>query len=319
MLRKWLHHKTADTLAWLCGIYLVRPFAYPWSRLWGWFEARTFRRFRHCKAVETIVFNGEICPEIAGSLARSSRKASPKTCVVLVHGFTLTRAQMGRPARRFLKEGVDCVMIDLPHHGETHGVCTFGVNEAKETALIVELLKQKYGYERVFLFGMSMGAATVLQSLRYEPEVDAVISLASFATMPSVIEDYTNLVTGSPRPRLAKSILEYVRELADYDPAESAPLEVLRHLRQPEPPILFIHGQADSNIPPRHSRELHDAYSGPKELLWVPRAGHYTLLSPRHRHKWSGPMIRFLRRRHLLPHRVAKPRHGRMVQTPAPR
>ena len=39
-------------------------------------------------------------------------------------------------------------------------------------------------------------------------------------------------------------------------------------------PVLLIHGAADTDTPPDHSRRVHDALEGPKHLLLVEGAGH---------------------------------------------
>ena len=39
-------------------------------------------------------------------------------------------------------------------------------------------------------------------------------------------------------------------------------------------PVLLIHGEADRDTRPEHSRRIFAALGGPKELLLVPSAGH---------------------------------------------
>jgi hypothetical protein len=49
-------------------------------------------------------------------------------------------------------------------------------------------------------------------------------------------------------------------------------------VRASHTPVLLIHGSADDNIPPRHSRELHAANPAATELWVVPSAGHVASL-----------------------------------------
>jgi dipeptidyl aminopeptidase/acylaminoacyl peptidase len=49
-------------------------------------------------------------------------------------------------------------------------------------------------------------------------------------------------------------------------------------LRASPTPVLLIHGALDTNIPPRHSRELHAAAPAHTELWEVPGAGHVASL-----------------------------------------
>ena len=39
-------------------------------------------------------------------------------------------------------------------------------------------------------------------------------------------------------------------------------------------PVLVIHGEADTDTPPSHSRKVFDALTGPKRLILVPGARH---------------------------------------------
>ncbi|WP_299488273.1 alpha/beta hydrolase [Acaryochloris sp. IP29b_bin.137] len=48
----------------------------------------------------------------------------------------------------------------------------------------------------------------------------------------------------------------------------------LQRLPQIHVPILVIHGEADSVIPIAQGRQLYAAASAPKQMLWVPSAGH---------------------------------------------
>ena len=45
-------------------------------------------------------------------------------------------------------------------------------------------------------------------------------------------------------------------------------------------PVLLIHGDADSDTPPDHSRRVFAALHGPKHLVLVPGAGHNGSLRP---------------------------------------
>lgn len=48
----------------------------------------------------------------------------------------------------------------------------------------------------------------------------------------------------------------------------------LHKLQNVHCPVLVMHGEADQTIPVQHGHRLYDAFSGPKQALWVAGAGH---------------------------------------------
>ena len=48
----------------------------------------------------------------------------------------------------------------------------------------------------------------------------------------------------------------------------------IESLKENQIPILFIHGEDDDFITPRHSREMYERTAGAKDLKLIPGAGH---------------------------------------------
>src|SRR5262249_35048222 len=77
----------------------------------------------------------------------------------------------------------------------------------------------------------------------------------------------------------------YARLRYAVDLWNASPAAALAHSQTP---VLLIHGAADDNIPPRHSRALHAINRAQTELWEVPGAGHVASLSaqpPAYRHR----------------------------------
>lgn len=73
------------------------------------------------------------------------------------------------------------------------------------------------------------------------------------------------------RPSLLPTRRQY------YDECATGQLDIPGSVSAPSgplPPLLIIHGDADTNVPVEHGVQLHDVASGPKRLVIIPKANH---------------------------------------------
>lgn len=123
-----------------------------------------------------------------------------------------------------------------------------------------------------------MGAAILLQSLPREPRFRALVADCPFATFQEIA--YERLAQQGAIGRIASwpaVPLGFIWVRAHYGVNlwRASPLDALRNAATP---VLLIHGTADTNIVPRHSRELHAINRAHTELWEVPGAGHVASL-----------------------------------------
>ena len=117
-----------------------------------------------------------------------------------------------------------------------------------------------------------------MQSLRQEPRFHAAVAECSFATFEEVASDRMSQESGIWRPAfwpLVHSGFLYARVRYGLDLRQASPAAAVRSSNVP---ILLIHGTRDTNIPLRHSRELHALNPRAIELWEVPGAGHVAAL-----------------------------------------
>ena len=74
-----------------------------------------------------------------------------------------------------------------------------------------------------------------------------------------------------PAPILMEAVRAVALVRAGYDMAKASPV---RAVARSQTPTLFIHGQADSFVPPDMMPVLYEAASCPKAFLWIPGADH---------------------------------------------
>jgi uncharacterized protein len=197
--------------------------------------------------------------------------------VLLLHGLADNRNGMIGYAELLLAHGYTVLLPDARAHGMSGGaLATYGLQERNDIRQWVDLLRVREHPVCVYGFGESMGAAQLLQSLGAGTDLCAVAVESPFATFREIAYDRM----GQPfhlgswvgrtllRPLVEVAFLrarwKYGLDMGKISPQDSAAGNV---------PVLLIHGQADSNIPVRHSRMIH-ARDGNSELWEVPGADH---------------------------------------------
>jgi fermentation-respiration switch protein FrsA (DUF1100 family) len=105
--------------------------------------------------------------------------------------------------------------------------------------------------KRIFVLGESLGGAVAIDLATRRPVAGLVIS-ASFTTLPEVAALHYGFLSSFAQSRF----------------------DSINKVGKLSCPKLFVHGQNDDWIPPRMSRSLFDASHAPKDLVFVPGAGH---------------------------------------------
>jgi pimeloyl-ACP methyl ester carboxylesterase len=231
--------------------------------------------------------------------------ASPQAPTVLaLHGVGAQRGDAVGLMRLFAEHGIAVLAPDARGHGESGGTASFGVRERYDLAAWMDYLQLRRPRTCVVGFGVSMGAAQILQAVSLgDRRLCGVIAEASFSSFREVAYDRIGqFVAAGPwlgrwalRPAVEAAFL-YVQMRSGANLRRATPVEAVRGARIP---ILLIHGGADDNIPLRHSQAL--AAANPSIRLWiVPNAGHYG--------SWAAAPDEYPRRVLAFVHEVSVPR-----------
>ena len=191
--------------------------------------------------------------------------------VIISHGFTDNRMGALKYGQIYLDLGFNLIVYDLRGHGENEpSRVTYTLKERKDLRDLIKDTRRRYdNVRRLGLHGESLGAATSIAVLNYQPEVDFVVSDCAFSDIDKVLRDG---LKANHIPGFVLSLVEFFAKLRfKVDVKDMRPIESLEGNRVP---VLFIHGQADELIPAYHAEAMVAATAGYKDLRLMPGAGH---------------------------------------------
>lgn len=198
----------------------------------------------------------------------------PKATVVMVHGWRSSCDNDFAPTVGLLHDlGCNLLLIDQRSHGKSEGkVISYGLLEQFDVQSWVDYALQRGGDLPIFLYGVSMGATTVLMAtgLGLDEHVRGVIADCGFTAADEIIKTVLKRDGMAVEPAFAVSDKLFKAHTGfsygDYSTLEAMETNTL--------PALFIHGSADKLVPCSMTIECYNACKAPKELLIVPDAGH---------------------------------------------
>ena len=196
--------------------------------------------------------------------------------LILFHGY---RSHAERDFSGGLKYGIEhgynVLLVDQRAHGNSEGRClTFGIKERRDCLSWIDFVIEKAGENaKIVLYGMSMGAATVLMAaeLRLPKNVVGIVADCGFSSPYGIIRKvvkemrYPTAVT-TAFIRLGGIIF------GGFDLRSASAAKAMESC---DVPVLFIHGDGDKFVPHEMSRENYEhCRSQSKQILIVPNAGH---------------------------------------------
>lgn len=200
--------------------------------------------------------------------------ATNKT-VIVVHGFTNDKEDMKPYAWMFHELGYNVLMPDNMSHGDSEGqIIGYGWNDRLNVIKWVEMLVEQNSDSEITLFGVSMGAATVMMASGEESLPDQVVNIIEDCGYSSVWDELKyqakEMYNLPAFPILYEvSAISKIRAGFSYGQASS-----VNQLKNNTRPVLFIHGSDDTFVPTSMVYKNYQATQGEKELYIVKGAGH---------------------------------------------
>ncbi len=236
-------------------------------------EVRASRRWIDDSEYEPIYINSKDGYRLFGKLIEHREGA--KGIVIFAHGYhSSCRRDLAVQIRAAYEDGYNVLLIVQRSHGLSEGryIC-FGAKERYDILLWSEYISERFSGMPIALFGLSMGAATVMMAseLPLPENVRCIIADCGFTSPKEIIANTL---------RTRKHIIVYPTIffmnmwsilLARYSYWEVSTVDTLKKNTRP---LLLIHGELDTYVPTEMSYRNREAGAQIKELYVVPNAKH---------------------------------------------
>ena len=194
---------------------------------------------------------------------------------LMLHGYrgTAERDLSGGIFRAF-DLGHSVLTPDHRGSGRSDGhVITFGVKETRDCEEWIRYIIENIDKDvKIFLTGVSMGAATVMMTSERELPANVVGVLADcgYTSAEAIIKDIMRRMK-LPVPLLYPLVVLGGLIFGGFNVNKATPVEAVKKSRLP---ILFFHGDADDFVPYQMSLDNYEACATEKRMVTISGAGH---------------------------------------------
>ncbi len=192
--------------------------------------------------------------------------------IICVHGYKAKDGlyDFGMSASFLNSLGYNLLFVDNRAHGLSQGkYIGFGVLDSIDINSWVDYLVTNMNQETIILYGMSMGAATVMNA--QNNKVKAIIADCGFASgYDEVVYQIKKMYHLPPFPIIPISNV-LLKLLAHYSLKEK---EAYKSIKNYKNNLLIIHGGKDHFVPTRDAYKIFDNATCHKRILIVPGASH---------------------------------------------
>lgn len=192
--------------------------------------------------------------------------------IICVHGYKAKDGlyDFGMSAKFLNSLGYNLLFVDNRAHGLSQGkYIGFGVLDSVDVNSWVDYLVTNMNQETIILYGMSMGAATVMNA--QNNKVKAIIADCGFASgYDEVAYQIKKMYHLPPFPIIPISNV-LLKLLAHYSLKEK---EAYKSIKNYKNNLLIIHGSKDHFVPTSDAYKIFDNATCHKKILIVPGASH---------------------------------------------
>src|SRR5690625_2902312 len=196
--------------------------------------------------------------------------------VVMAHGYLGRATDMGLYGEHYYENlGYHLFTPDARGHGESDGdYIGFGWHDRLDYVQWIEKIIDELGDDiEIVLHGLSMGAGTVLMTSGEDlpSQVKAVIADSPYTSVHDLFAYQMKRMFHLPAFPVLHTTGLVTKLKANYSLKEAS---ALKQVAKTKIPILYIHGQEDTFVPPKLAIKLHEATKSETELEVFPGASH---------------------------------------------
>lgn len=199
---------------------------------------------------------------------RITDNSSDNPLMILIHGYNSDRYAMLSQAREFEAMGFNLLLIDQRAWGKSEGkYTTFGFKESLDLLSWINYLKSEDPDIAIALYGVSMGASTIMKTLGYvlPGNVKLAIVDSGYTSVADLIECHFKTKVLTP------VIAAKTKRVLGFDISE---VNCEEALAKNEVPILFLNAKEDRITPSFMTNVLYEANKGPKAIYLFENGTH---------------------------------------------
>lgn len=207
---------------------------------------------------------------------RYLKNGDSKKTLLLFHGYrSCGEKDFSGSFKFYVDNGFNILLVDQRCHENSEGkIISFGVKESRDVMSWLDFVLKTYGDDKeIFIEGLSMGAATVLFSTRFDmpDNVKGIIADCGFDSPERIIRKVAKQNFRINGFLLMPALNVLCRMFGRFSVYEVSSGKALKNLKKP---ILFIHGTGDDFVPYEMSVASFNAANEPKFLCTVEGAMH---------------------------------------------
>lgn len=216
--------------------------------------------------------------------------AGNKGTIAMFHGHGGKKSSLLPEAAAFRKLGFHTLLLDFRAHGNSEGnTCTIGHKEAEDVKLVYEYLQQQ-NEKHILLYGVSMGAATIMKSIAdYDLAPSKVILEMPFGSLFEAVEGRLKIMHLPPQP-LATMLTFWGGTTHGFWAFSLNPVEFAKSI---ECPVLLQWGKLDPRVSDSETNQIYNNISSSKKLVVYELSGHESLYK-KEPQKWTMETTAFL-------------------------
>ena len=203
-----------------------------------------------------------------------NNKTISNNYITLIHGFSGSHYSTSYFAKIFYDLGYNIITMDLRGHGKSKAnYIGMGILDSKDLLDVLKDFTEKNKECNIALFGVSMGAATVLTSLNLDlpKQVKCVIEDSGYTSVKDEFKYQLKNIFKLPSFLVySGSIISKIK--ANYSFLDKSSIDgVMKNTL----PLLVIHGKKDKFVPQDMGIKIYmNSKSKNKECLFLDNAGH---------------------------------------------
>lgn len=195
---------------------------------------------------------------------------------IMCHGYRGSAIRDFCGGARFARAMAhNILLIDQRAMGKSEGnTITFGIEERYDVLGWVNYITERFGKEtKIYLYGISMGAATVVmcRTLPLPENVVAIFADCPYDTPYNIIERVA-CSQGFPKNATMRFVCLAARLFGKFNLLETDCVRAMRE--EGRLPVYLVHGVADTFVPSYMSERIHQANTEKSHLLLIEGADH---------------------------------------------